>query len=321
MAHPTSQQCCLPGRPAIWKCGICRPMAAGHQSPQCLAATSISSCRRHRSHYLTFAQRRSTRWPYQAASASRRFPTFRLSRSSDTISNTISGSACLPRKAHRSQSSIRCGKPSTRPLTASSFSIRSGISARSSRIWISPNLRRSGPPTPGARKTRSTPSAACRDERRSNPQGPPMTLRADHIAGAFFVGFGLLVIALSGDLPTGTLSLPGSGFMPKIVAVLAIFFGLVLALRGGESKPFAEVTWSDARHAAMVLAITAIAVALYERLGFLTTNILLMFALLVVIERRKALPAATYSVGVVVGTYILFVYLLKTPLQIGPFGI
>jgi len=148
-----------------------------------------------------------------------------------------------------------------------------------------------------------------------------MTLRADHVAGAFFVGIGVLVIALSGDLPTGTLSLPGSGFMPKIVAVLTIFFGLVLALRGGESKPFAEVQWSDVKHATMVLAITAIGVALYEWLGFLTTNILLMFALLVVIERRKALPAAAYSVGVVAITYVLFVYLLKTPLQIGPFGI
>ncbi len=55
-----------------------------------------------------------------------------------------------------------------------------------------------------------------------------MTLRADHVAGAFFICVGLLIIALSGDLPTGTLSLPGSGFMPKIVAVLTIFFGLVL---------------------------------------------------------------------------------------------
>ncbi|MGC1899136.1 MAG: tripartite tricarboxylate transporter TctB family protein, partial [Pseudolabrys sp.] len=63
-----------------------------------------------------------------------------------------------------------------------------------------------------------------------------MTLRADHVAGAFFVGVGLLVLALSGDLPTGSLSLPGSGFMPKIVAVLTVFFGAVLALRGSESR-------------------------------------------------------------------------------------
>ena len=59
-----------------------------------------------------------------------------------------------------------------------------------------------------------------------------MILRADHIAGAFFVGFGLLVIALSGDLPIGdAVHMPGSASMPKIVAGLTIFFGLVLALR------------------------------------------------------------------------------------------
>ena len=89
-----------------------------------------------------------------------------------------------------------------------------------------------------------------------------MTLRADHVAGAFFVCVGLLVIALSGDLPTGTLSLPGSGFMPKIIAVLMIFFGLVLTLRASESKHFVTVPWSDARHAAQVVAITAIGAAL-----------------------------------------------------------
>ncbi|HEY7228983.1 MAG TPA: tripartite tricarboxylate transporter TctB family protein [Pseudolabrys sp.] len=147
-----------------------------------------------------------------------------------------------------------------------------------------------------------------------------MTIRADHVAGAFFMGVGLLIVALSGDLPTGTLSLPGSGFMPKIVAVLTIFFGLVLALRAGESKPFAEVPWSDVKHAAMVVGITALGAALYERLGFLTTNVLLILALLVVIERRKLLPAAVYSVGVAVVTYVLFVYVLKTPLETGPFG-
>ena len=147
-----------------------------------------------------------------------------------------------------------------------------------------------------------------------------MTLRADHIAGAFFIGFGLLVLALSGDLPTGNLSMPGSGFLPKITAVLTIFFGIVLVLRAGESKPFASLSWADAKHAALVVGITAAAVALFERLGFLTTNVLLIFALLVVIERCRLLPAVAYSVGVVVFTYVLFVYILKTPLQAGPLG-
>lgn len=147
-----------------------------------------------------------------------------------------------------------------------------------------------------------------------------MTLRADHVAGAFFVGFGLLVIALSGDLPTGNLSLPGSGFMPKIVAGLTIFFGLVLALRAKESKPFAQLTWTDAKHAALVVAITSAAIFSFERLGFLTTNVLMIFALLAIIERRRLVPATLYSLAVVVTTYVLFVYVLKTPLEPGPLG-
>ena len=57
-----------------------------------------------------------------------------------------------------------------------------------------------------------------------------MTLRSDHIAGGVFVAFGLLVFALSGDLPVGTLSFPGAGMMPKLVAGLVILFGLLLIL-------------------------------------------------------------------------------------------
>jgi hypothetical protein len=147
-----------------------------------------------------------------------------------------------------------------------------------------------------------------------------MTLRADHVAGAFFIGFGLLVLALSGDLPAGNLSMPGSGFLPKIVAVLTIFFGVVLAVRAGESKVFATLTWADGEHAALVVAITAAAITVFEWLGFLTTNVLLIFMLLVVIERRRLLPATVYSIGVVVVTYVLFVYALKTPLHAGPLG-
>jgi hypothetical protein len=147
-----------------------------------------------------------------------------------------------------------------------------------------------------------------------------MTLRADHIAGGFFIGLGLLLIALSGDLPTGNLSMPGSGFLPKIVAVLTIFFGAVLAVRARESKAFSALSWSDAKHAAMVVAIAAAAIAMLDWLGFITTNVLLIFALLVIVERRRLMPATVYSVGLVLITYVLFVYVLKTPLHAGPLG-
>ena len=96
-----------------------------------------------------------------------------------------------------------------------------------------------------------------------------MTLRTDHIAGAAFVAFGLVVLALSGDLPFGTLSFPGAGMMPKLVAGLVILFGMLLILRANESAPFATVRWEDLPHAARIVAITAAAIALYQTLGFL----------------------------------------------------
>ena len=34
-----------------------------------------------------------------------------------------------------------------------------------------------------------------------------MTLRSDHVAGGAFVVFGIVVLAMSGDLPFGTLSI------------------------------------------------------------------------------------------------------------------
>jgi hypothetical protein len=147
-----------------------------------------------------------------------------------------------------------------------------------------------------------------------------MTLRADHVAGAAFVAFGVLIIALSGDLPIGGLSMPGSGFLPKILAGFTIAFGIVLIVRGGESRPFAEIEWSDAKHAVAVTAITAVAVYLFEILGFLTTMVAMMFVLLIAIERRPLLNAVLYSLGVVGVTYLTFVYVLKTPLVTGPFG-
>jgi putative tricarboxylic transport membrane protein len=147
-----------------------------------------------------------------------------------------------------------------------------------------------------------------------------VTVRTDHIAGGVFVAFGLIVFALSGDLPVGTLSFPGAGMMPKLVAALLIFFGALLVVRAVESAPLASVPWTDLPHAARVVAITAVAIALYQTLGFVLTMALLLFALIFGAERRSLLRAAAFSVGVVALTYLLFAVALKTPLERGVLG-
>jgi hypothetical protein len=144
-----------------------------------------------------------------------------------------------------------------------------------------------------------------------------MTLRSDHVAGAAFIILGIVVFAISGDLPFGRLSAPGAGMLPKLMAGLMIAFAAAVIIGGAASRPFAETDWSDRSHALLVLGITAAAIALYQTLGFLITMALLVFTLLVVVERRKLLPAAAYSVGLTAFAYWLFGTALKAPLERG----
>jgi Tripartite tricarboxylate transporter TctB family len=145
-------------------------------------------------------------------------------------------------------------------------------------------------------------------------------LRSDHVAGAAFVTFGVIVFALSGDLPLGSMGMPGAGMMPKLVVGFMIAFGVILMLRAGESPPFVEIKWDDLPHAVRVIAVTAAAIGFYEIAGFILTMTLLMLILLALVERRPLLNALAFSVGVTVFAYILFGSLLKSPLPAGLLG-
>jgi len=146
-----------------------------------------------------------------------------------------------------------------------------------------------------------------------------MTLRADHVAGGAAIAAALVVLAVSGDLPFGTLAFPGAGMMPKLVCALMILFGAMLLLRGGASAPLSEIAWSDLPHALRVLAITAAAVALYTTLGFIVTMTLMLFAL-IAFEGRNLIAAAVYSLSISIVTYALFTIVLKSPLEQGILG-
>jgi len=147
-----------------------------------------------------------------------------------------------------------------------------------------------------------------------------MTLRSDHVAGAAFIAFGILVLALSGDLPFGRLSAPGAGMMPKLLLALMIVFGIALLLGAAASKPFAEIEWSDRTHALLLVAITGVAVTLYTTLGFILTMSLLVFTLLTVVERKPVLHAAAYSIGLTAMAWWVFGKALKAPLERGILG-
>lgn len=147
-----------------------------------------------------------------------------------------------------------------------------------------------------------------------------MNLRRDHVAGGGFVLAGAVVLAVSSDLPFGTLASPGAGMLPTLIVGFLMAFGAVLLARAGESPPLNTIVWTDLPHAARVAAVAALAIALYTILGFLITVGALLFVLTFVVERRPLLVAAGFSIGVTALAYTLFGLLLKTPLPRGVMG-
>jgi hypothetical protein len=144
-------------------------------------------------------------------------------------------------------------------------------------------------------------------------------LRRDHVAGGAFVVAGVLILAVSHDLPFGTLASPGAGMLPVLVIGLMMLFGLILVIGAGASPPIADIAWGDLPHALRVVAVCAVAVALYTKLGFIVTMSLMMFCLLFVVEGIKLWRALAFSVAIPLLTYVMFEHVLKTPLEAGIF--
>ena len=144
-----------------------------------------------------------------------------------------------------------------------------------------------------------------------------MTLHRDHVAGGAIFLAGLVVLGLSGDLPFGTLASPGAGMLPTLAVGLMLAFALVLIAGARRSPPLASIAWSDVPHALRVVVLTAAAVALYTRLGFVITVAAMLFTFTFLIERRPFLISAAVSVGATLLAYVLFGKLLRAPLPQG----
>jgi hypothetical protein len=143
-----------------------------------------------------------------------------------------------------------------------------------------------------------------------------MILRTDHVAGGIAILLGVLVVAISGDLPVGSLSFPGAGLWPKLLSVLMIVLGVSLILGARDGEAFAGVRWNDIAHAGPVFVLAAAAIAFYTTLGFIISIGIMLFCL-VLLKRKPVLHAALFGAGVSVATYALFTMVLRSPLERG----
>lgn len=146
-------------------------------------------------------------------------------------------------------------------------------------------------------------------------------LTTDRVAGGALVLVGAVALWQSLQLPLGSLRQPGPAYMPALLAVLLILFGVAVAAFGAASAPFAAVAWTEWRHALAIFGACAFAAVALERLGYRLTMGLVLAFLLGAVERKHPLLTLALSVGVAGGSFFLFNTVLRVPLPRGPFGL
>jgi putative tricarboxylic transport membrane protein len=142
----------------------------------------------------------------------------------------------------------------------------------------------------------------------------------DRVSGAFLVLVGLFVVWERRVLPLGTTSHPGAGYVPLLLAVMLILFGVILIAQGKGAKPLMSVSWAEAPHAFAILGCCLFITLFMETIGYRLTLLIVLGFLFGVMERVKIWLTLMLTFGFTFGTFWLFDSLLRVPLPRGGWG-
>ena len=145
-------------------------------------------------------------------------------------------------------------------------------------------------------------------------------MTTDRLSGSVLVIFALLVIWESRHLPLGTFRQPGPAFVPILLAVLLVIFGVFVVLTGGRSPLLSSISWTEWRHALAILGASLFSVFAIERLGYRLTVLLVLSFLVKVVEKRGWVLSLAFAFTLSFGSFFLFYTLLRVPLPEGPLG-
>jgi tripartite tricarboxylate transporter TctB family protein len=145
-------------------------------------------------------------------------------------------------------------------------------------------------------------------------------LTTDRVSGIALVVFSLLVIWQSRLLPLGTFHQPGPAYIPILLALFLLIFGVCLALTGRRPPLLSSLSWTEWRHALVILAVCVFAVLGMERLGYRVTMLLVLSVLLRIMEKCGRVLTVAFALFLSLGSFFLFHTILRVPLPRGTLG-
>lgn len=151
--------------------------------------------------------------------------------------------------------------------------------------------------------------------------------RGDLIGGGIFTALGIFIFILTFQFPSLEGGHPGPSLFPRILAILFIFFGGIIVLRGlragkkePESAPAEEIpvprNYFDP---IFVLILIGAYMILSNWLGFFITSTLILFLMMIKL-RVPYLRSLVISILLTLFVNFMFYKILRVPLPTGFFG-
>jgi hypothetical protein len=139
----------------------------------------------------------------------------------------------------------------------------------------------------------------------------------DFWAGVLFVVVGAIAIVLSSRYPLGTAARMGPGYFPRLLGILMIALGIMIALRGIRLNGPAIAQWK-LRPTVVVLASVVLFGAIVDWMGLVVSTIALIFvasAASTEFRPKEALVSGALLAALSVGVFLIG---LKLQLPIWP---
>lgn len=146
-------------------------------------------------------------------------------------------------------------------------------------------------------------------------------MTTDRISGIALLILSLFVVWEDRNLPLGTHSIPGPGYLPLMLASFLAILAIIMIIRGSASLPFRSISWIEGRHALAILICSLFATFFLESLGYRLTVLIILLFLFGVMERIKWWLTICLSFGLSFGSFWLFDTLLKVILPRGGLGL
>jgi hypothetical protein len=144
--------------------------------------------------------------------------------------------------------------------------------------------------------------------------------RTDRLAGAILCAFSLWVLWLAWPLPFGGIRDPGPGFLPRLLAVLLLVSGAIVALRGSAAPRLVALDWTELPRVLAIAAGMGFAALALESLGFRLTMFALLVYYLGIVERCPIGWVIALSIGLPLAVFHVIDSLLRVPLPRGVLG-